>query len=240
MTAVAQDLTLVANTIRGLAMDAVQKADSGHPGMPMGMAEVAAVLWTQFLRWTPKDPAWPGRDRFVLSGGHGSMLLYSLLHLGGYPVTIDDLKQFRQLHSKTPGHPEFGDTVGVETTTGPLGQGFANAVGMAIGAQMEAARFQNPLLLARVFVTAGDGDFMEGHHLRSGVARGPPEARQPDLPVRRQWHHDRRDTPISRRARTSKHASRVRVGPYSRSTATTTPRSRRRCRTRRPRATSRA
>jgi transketolase len=162
MTAVAQDLTLVANTIRGLAMDAVQKADSGHPGMPMGMAEVAAVLWTQFLRWTPKDPAWPGRDRFVLSGGHGSMLLYSLLHLGGFPVSIDDLKQFRQLHSKTPGHPEFGDTVGVETTTGPLGQGFANAVGMAIGAQMEAARFQNPLLLARVFVTAGDGDFMEG------------------------------------------------------------------------------
>ncbi|MBX3464416.1 MAG: transketolase [Planctomycetes bacterium] len=156
------DLSLVANTIRGLAMDAVQKAESGHPGMPMGMADVAAVLWTEFLRWSPEDPHWPGRDRFVLSGGHGSMLLYSLLHLAGYPVALDDLKQFRQLHSKTPGHPEYGETVGVETTTGPLGQGFANAVGMAIAAQMEAARFQNPGLLARVFVTVGDGDLMEG------------------------------------------------------------------------------
>src|SRR5262245_540496 len=172
MTVATQDLTIVANTIRGLAMDAVQKADSGHPGMPMGMAEVAAVLWTEFLRWTPNDPQWPGRDRFVLSGGHGSMLLYSLLHLGGYPVTLDDLKQFRQLHSKTPGHPEFGDTVGVETTTGPLGQGFGNAVGMAIAAQMEAARFQNPLLLARVFVTAGDGDFMEGISYEAAALAG--------------------------------------------------------------------
>ncbi|HEX6810218.1 MAG TPA: transketolase [Planctomycetota bacterium] len=172
MTVATQDLTIVANTIRGLAMDAVQKADSGHPGMPMGMAEVAAVLWTEFLRWTPNDPQWPGRDRFVLSGGHGSMLLYSLLHLGGFPVTLDDLKQFRQLHSKTPGHPEFGDTVGVETTTGPLGQGFANAVGMAIAAQMEAARFQNPLLLARVFVTAGDGDFMEGISYEAAALAG--------------------------------------------------------------------
>ncbi|MEO6597695.1 MAG: transketolase [Planctomycetota bacterium] len=162
MTVATQDITLVANTIRGLAMDAVQKADSGHPGMPMGMADIATVLWTEFLRWTPKDPQWPGRDRFVLSGGHGSMLLYSLLHLGGYPVTLDDLKQFRQLHSKTPGHPEYGDTVGVETTTGPLGQGLGNAVGMAIASQMEAARFQNPKLLTRVFVEAGDGDFMEG------------------------------------------------------------------------------
>jgi transketolase len=172
MTVATQDLTIVANTIRGLAMDAVQKADSGHPGMPMGMAEVAAVLWTEFLRWTPNDPQWPGRDRFVLSGGHGSMLLYSLLHLGGFPVTLDDLKQFRQLHSKTPGHPEFGDTVGVETTTGPLGQGFGNAVGMAIAAQMEAARFQNPLLLARVFVTAGDGDFMEGISYEAAALAG--------------------------------------------------------------------
>jgi transketolase len=162
MTAATQDLALVANTIRGLAMDAVQKADSGHPGMPMGMAEVGSVLWTEFLRWSPKDPHWPGRDRFVLSGGHGSMLLYALLHLAGFPMSIDDLKQFRQLHSKTPGHPEYGETVGVETTTGPLGQGLSNAVGMAIAAQMEAARFQNPLLLSRVFVTVGDGDLMEG------------------------------------------------------------------------------
>ncbi|MBL8747978.1 MAG: transketolase, partial [Planctomycetes bacterium] len=162
MTVATKELHLVANTIRGLAMDAVQKADSGHPGMPMGMADVAAVLWTQFLKWTPQDPNWPGRDRFVLSGGHGSMLLYSLLHLGGFPVSLDDLKQFRQLHSRTPGHPEYGDTVGVETTTGPLGQGFGNAVGMAIAAEMESARFQNTNLRNRVFVTVGDGDLMEG------------------------------------------------------------------------------
>lgn len=162
MTVATQDLALVANTIRGLAIDAIEKANSGHPGLPMGMADVAAVLWTEFLQWSRQEPQWAGRDRFVLSGGHGSMLIYSLLHLAGFPVSIDDLKQFRQLHSKTPGHPEFGETVGVETTTGPLGQGFANAVGMAIAAQMEAARFQNPLLLSRVFVTVGDGDLMEG------------------------------------------------------------------------------
>ena len=163
MTAAAtNDLTPVANTIRGLAMDAVQKANSGHPGMPMGMAEIAAVLWTEFLRWSPDEPDWAGRDRFVLSNGHGSMLQYALLHLAGYPVSIDDLKQFRQLHSKTPGHPEYGDTVGVETTTGPLGQGLANAVGMAIAAQMVAARTDNPLLRARVFVCVGDGCLMEG------------------------------------------------------------------------------
>jgi len=172
MTAATQQLTLVANTIRGLAMDAVQKADSGHPGMPMGMAEVATVLWTEFLKWSPAEPEWAGRDRFVLSGGHGSMLLYALLHLAGYPVTLDDLKQFRQLHSKTPGHPEVGETVGVETTTGPLGQGFANAVGMAIAAQMEAARFQNPLLQTRVFVTVGDGDLMEGISYEAATLAG--------------------------------------------------------------------
>ncbi|MBL8751866.1 MAG: transketolase [Planctomycetes bacterium] len=172
MTVATQDLALVANTIRGLAMDAVQKADSGHPGMPMGMAEVAAVLWTEVLQWSAQDPNWAGRDRFVLSGGHGSMLLYSLLHLAGYPVSMDDLKSFRQLHSKTPGHPEYGETVGVETTTGPLGQGFANAVGFAIAAQMEAARFQNPLLLNRVFVTAGDGDLMEGISYEAATLAG--------------------------------------------------------------------
>ncbi len=162
MTATTQDLSPVANTIRGLAMDAVQKANSGHPGMPMGMAEVAAVLWTEFLRWSPEEPEWQGRDRFVLSGGHGSMLLYSLLHLADYPVSIDDLKNFRQLHSKTPGHPEYGDTVGVETTTGPLGQGFGNAVGMAIASKMAVARTGNELVGSRVFVTVGDGDLMEG------------------------------------------------------------------------------
>ncbi|HEB54463.1 MAG TPA: transketolase [bacterium] len=172
MTATKPDLTPVANTIRGLAIDAVQKANSGHPGMPMGMADVAAVLWTEFLRWSPEEPEWPGRDRFVLSGGHGSMLLYSLLHLAGYPVSIDDLRQFRQLHSKTPGHPEYGDTVGVETTTGPLGQGFANAVGMAIGAKMVAARCGTELLGARVFVTAGDGDLMEGISYEAAALAG--------------------------------------------------------------------
>ncbi|MCA8977060.1 MAG: transketolase family protein, partial [Planctomycetes bacterium] len=172
MTAATPDLSPVANTIRGLSMDAVQKANSGHPGMPMGMAEVAAVLWTEFLRWSPAEPEWPGRDRFVLSGGHGSMLLYSLLHLAGYPVSLDDLKQFRQLHSKTPGHPEYGDTVGVETTTGPLGQGFANAVGMAIAAKMAAGRCHNDLLRSRVFVTVGDGDLMEGISYEAATLAG--------------------------------------------------------------------
>jgi transketolase len=155
-------LTLVAHTIRGLAMDAVEKANSGHPGMPMGMADVAAVLWLEHLRYDPEDPAWLGRDRFVLSAGHGSMLLYSLLHLSGYGVTIEDLKQFRQWHSKTPGHPEVGDTPGVETTTGPLGQGFGNGVGMAIAAQLEAAHTGCPLLKTRVLGIVSDGDLMEG------------------------------------------------------------------------------
>ena len=172
MTQPAHDLAAVAKTIRGLAIDAVQKANSGHPGMPMGMADVAAVLWTEVLRWSPAEPDWAGRDRFVLSGGHGSMLLYALLHLAGYPVSIADLQQFRQLHGKTPGHPEFGETVGVETTTGPLGQGFANAVGMAIAAQMEAARFQNHTLATRVFVTVGDGDLMEGLSSEAGALAG--------------------------------------------------------------------
>jgi len=167
-----QDLTPVTNTIRGLAMDAVQKANSGHPGMPMGMAEVAAVLWTEFLRWSPEEPEWQGRDRFVLSGGHGSMLLYSLLHLAGYPVSLQDLKNFRQLHSKTPGHPEYGDTVGVETTTGPLGQGFANAVGMAIASKMAVARTGNELVGGRVFVTVGDGDLMEGISYEAAAMAG--------------------------------------------------------------------
>jgi len=114
------DLKLIANTIRGLSMDGVQAANSGHPGMPMGMADVAAVLWTQFLKHNPQNPQWADRDRFVLSAGHGSMLLYSLLHLAGYPLPLEELKKFRQWGSKTPGHPEYGHTVGVETTTGRL------------------------------------------------------------------------------------------------------------------------
>lgn len=122
----------LANAIRALSMDAVQKAKSGHPGAPMGMADLAEVLWRDFLKHNPQNPSWADRDRFVLSNGHGSMLIYSLLHLTGYDLPMEELKNFRQLHSKTPGHPEVGYTAGVETTTGPLGQGIANAVGMAI------------------------------------------------------------------------------------------------------------
>ena len=156
---------LIANTIRTLAMDAVQKADSGHPGMPMGMADVAAVLWRSFLHHRPDHPQWPNRDRFVLSGGHGSMLLYALLHLSGYDLPLDQLKQFRQWGSKTPGHPENLHTVGVETTTGPLGQGLSNAVGMALAERWLAARFNRPgypLIDHFTYVVAGDGDLMEG------------------------------------------------------------------------------
>jgi transketolase len=124
--------TQMANAIRALAMDAVQKANSGHPGMPMGMAEIAVALWGKHLRHNPADPKWMDRDRFVVSNGHGSMLLYALLHLSGYDLSMDELRAFRQLHSKTPGHPEVDVTPGVETTTGPLGQGITNAVGMAL------------------------------------------------------------------------------------------------------------
>ena len=132
------------NTIRMLAVDAVQKASSGHPGMPMGTAPLAFVLWTRFLKHNPQNPNWPDRDRFVLSAGHGSMLLYSLLFLTGYDLTLEDLKNFRQWGSKTPGHPEYRHAPGVETTTGPLGQGFANAVGMAMAEQFLAAHFNRP------------------------------------------------------------------------------------------------
>ncbi len=157
---------LAANTIRLLAADGVQKANSGHPGLPMGMADCAYVLWSKFLAHNPTESKWLNRDRFILSGGHGSMLLYAMLHLSGYDVTIDDLKNFRQLGSRTPGHPEFGCLDGVETTTGPLGQGFANAVGMSIAAKMNAARFnteQDKLFGTHsIFCFAGDGDMMEG------------------------------------------------------------------------------
>src|SRR5437899_5184276 len=134
------------NTIRFLAVDAVENANSGHPGMPMGAAPMAHVLWTRHLRFNPKDPRWPNRDRFVLSAGHGSMLIYALLHLAGFDVTLDDLKKFRQLHSKTPGHPDFGDTPGVEATTRPLGQAIANAVGMALPLKMLPAHVGDALM----------------------------------------------------------------------------------------------
>ncbi len=153
------------SAIRALAMDAVQKANSGHPGAPMGMAEIAEVLWNHHLKHNPANPKWPDRDRFVLSNGHGSMLIYALLHLTGYDVGIDDLKQFRQLHSKTPGHPEYGYTPGVETTTGPLGQGLTNAVGMALAEKILAAEFNRPghdVVDHHTYVFLGDGCLMEG------------------------------------------------------------------------------
>jgi transketolase len=136
----------LANAIRALSMDAVQKANSGHPGAPMGMADIAEVLWNDFLKHNPTDPTWYDRDRFILSNGHASMLLYSLLHLSGYDLSLDELKNFRQLHSKTPGHPEIGYTPGVETTTGPLGQGLANAVGLAIAERTLAAQFNRLIM----------------------------------------------------------------------------------------------
>ncbi|HLH10992.1 MAG TPA: transketolase [Methylovirgula sp.] len=162
----------MANAIRALAMDAVEKANSGHPGMPMGMADVATVLFTQFLKFDPADPAWPDRDRFVLSAGHGSMLLYALLYLTGTKgMTIEEIKRFRQLHSKTPGHPEYGHTFGVETTTGPLGQGLGAAVGMALAERMLEARFGSDLVDHRTYVIAGDGCLMEGiSHEAIGLA----------------------------------------------------------------------
>ncbi|AMB76667.1 transketolase [Pantoea sp. PA1] len=155
----------LANAIRALSMDAVQKAKSGHPGAPMGMADIAEVLWRDFLQHNPTNPAWLDRDRFILSNGHGSMLLYSLLHLTGYDLPIEELKNFRQLHSKTPGHPEIGYTPGVETTTGPLGQGLANAVGLAIAERTLAAQFNRPdhdIVDHFTYVFMGDGCLMEG------------------------------------------------------------------------------
>ncbi len=154
-----------ANAIRALSMDAVQKAKSGHPGAPMGMADIAEVLWNDYHRHNPCNPAWPDRDRFVLSNGHGSMLLYSLLHLTGYDLPMEELRHFRQLHSKTPGHPEYGETPGVETTTGPLGQGLANAVGMAVAERTLGAQFNRPghaIIDHRTWVFLGDGCLMEG------------------------------------------------------------------------------
>ena len=155
----------LANAIRALAMDAVQAANSGHPGAPMGMADIAEVLWNRVMRHNPANPDWPNRDRFVLSNGHGSMLIYALLHLTGYDLSIEDIKQFRQLHSKTPGHPEYGYTPGVETTTGPLGQGLANAVGMALAEKTLAAQFNregHTVVDHHTWVFLGDGCLMEG------------------------------------------------------------------------------
>ncbi|MEM7018586.1 MAG: transketolase [Pseudomonadota bacterium] len=155
----------LANAIRALSMDAVQQANSGHPGAPMGMADIAEVLWNDFLSHNPANPDWPNRDRFVLSNGHGSMLLYSLLHLSGYDLSMEEIRNFRQLHSKTPGHPEYAEAPGVETTTGPLGQGIANAVGMALAEKILAAQFNRPgndIIDHFTYVFTGDGCLMEG------------------------------------------------------------------------------
>ena len=155
----------LANAVRVLSMDAVEQANSGHPGAPMGMADIAEVLWNDFLRFNPGNPHWPDRDRFVLSNGHGSMLLYAILHLTGYDLPMAEIKRFRQLHSMTPGHPEYGDTPGIETTTGPLGQGLANAVGMAIAERALAARFNREgmeIINHHTYVSVGDGCLMEG------------------------------------------------------------------------------
>src|SRR5881394_3513949 len=156
---------LCINAIRVLSMDAVQKADSGHPGTPMALAPLAYVLWTRHLRYDPSDPTWLNRDRFVLSAGHASMLIYSVLYLTGYDLTLEDIKQFRQWESRTPGHPEYGYTPGVETTTGPLGQGLANAVGMAVAEAHLAATFnrpQHPIVDHYTYFICSDGDLMEG------------------------------------------------------------------------------
>jgi transketolase len=163
--ALKEKLAKIASTIRGLSIDAVQKANSGHPGLPLGDAEIGAYLWGVFLKYNPKNPDWMNRDRFILSAGHGSMLLYSVLHLSGYDLSLEDLKQFRQLHSKTPGHPESLDTPGVETTTGPLGQGLGNAIGQALGLKLLETKFNTDsqtILDSKVIVLMGDGCVMEG------------------------------------------------------------------------------
>ena len=179
------------DTIRTLSMDAVQKANSGHPGTPMALAPVAYALYTRIMRHNPADPEWPDRDRFVLSCGHASMLLYSVLYLTGYGLTLDDLKNFRQLGSKTPGHPEYGHAPGVETTTGPLGQGISNAVGMALAERMLAARFNragHEIVDHHTYTIASDGDIQEGVRVRGLLARRPPRARPSDRVLRRQPH----------------------------------------------------
>src|SRR5688500_266132 len=166
--------SLMANSIRALAMDAVQQANSGHPGAPMGMADMAVALWGNHLKHNPGNAHWPDRDRFVLSNGHGSMLIYALLHLTGYDLPMSGLRSFRQLHSRTPGHPEVGLTPGVETTTGPLGQGLGNAVGMALAEKLLAHEFNRPghaIVDHHTYVTVGDGDLMEGlSHEACGLA----------------------------------------------------------------------
>src|SRR5213082_2684248 len=192
---------LLCNALRFLAIDAVERAGNGHPGMPMGMAEVAEALWRGYLKHDPADPHWVDRDRFVLSNGHGSMLLYALLHLTGYDLPLEELKRFRQLHSKTPGHPEFGVTPGVETTTGPLGQGIANAVGFAIAERLLAAEFNREgfaIVDHYTYVLLGDGRVegwftddtpkrFEGYGWHVLPSVDVPSGPAPPRPVSRTW-----------------------------------------------------
>ena len=213
-------LRRMADAIRVLAMDAVEQANSGHPGMPMGMADVATVLWSRFLKFDPARPDWPDRDRFVLSAGHGSMLLYALLHLTGYPgMTIDELKRFRQLGSRTAGHPEYGHAPGIETTTGPLGQGLANAVGMALAERLLAARFGDGLVDHHTYVIAGDGCLMEGISQEAISLAGHLRLGKLIVLWDDNSHLDRRRAPISRPPRTSSSASPRRAGRPRASTA---------------------
>ena len=180
------------NTIRGLAMDAVQKANSGHPGTAMALAPLAHVLWTRIMRYDTADAGWPDRDRFVLSAGHASMLLYSMLYLTGFGLELDDIRAFRQFGSKTPGHPEWGHTRGVEVTTGPLGQGIGNAVGIALAEANLRARFGPAVTDHHTFAICSDGDLEEGVSHEAALARGSPRPRSARRGLRRQPHHDRR------------------------------------------------
>jgi hypothetical protein len=219
----------MANAIRALSMDAVQKANSGHPGLPMGAADVATVLFTQFLKFDAADPHWPDRDRFILSAGHGSMLMYSLLHLLGYSdMTLDEIRNFRQLGSKTAGHPEFGHATGIETTTGPLGQGIANAVGFAIAERHLNAEFGDGLVNHKTYALAGDGCLMEGHQPGSDHARRPPQAEEPHRAVGRQRHLDRRQAVDDRLDRPARPLRGLPTGTSRAATATTRLRSPRR------------
>jgi transketolase len=173
-----KDFKLIADSVRLLSMDAIQKANSGHPGLPLGCADLVAVLWGKFLQYNPDDPAWLNRDRFILSAGHGSMLLYAILHLSGYKISLNDLKNFRQLGSLTPGHPENQETPGVETTTGPLGQGFANGVGMALAHKMLAEKFKTvgrKLFSHYTYALVSDGDIMEGISEEAASLAGPED-----------------------------------------------------------------
>lgn len=182
------------DTIRALAMDAVQKANAGHPGTAMALAPLAYLLYAKHLRHNPADPAWPDRDRFILSAGHAGMLQYAVLHLTGYDLALEDLQQFRQWGSKTPGHPERGHTAGIEVTTGPLGQGISNAVGLAMAERFLGQRYNRPtrpVVDHRVYVIASDGDLMEGISAEA-VARRPVRPRQDHRLLRRQPDHDRR------------------------------------------------